>query len=189
MPKFFLAIFLIIGTGIIGFFYLRPEWQKFQSLRQENTELQHISEEFDSLTAQRDSLIREINAISKEQRDTISQALPEGAGAADLMVDLETMTKNRELILKRIDLSGTVEGKSGTKQPSPAGIIASAQPKGAILEFPVLLNISGPYESFKGFLQDLEKKLRLIDIQEISFIAPPQGRTFDFNLKLKTYFQ
>ena len=92
-------------------------------------------------------------------------------------------------MLKRIDLSGTIEVKSKTGQPQTGGIITDSQTPGAILEFPIILNVSGPYESFKEFLRDLEKNLRLIDVQEISFITPPQGTTFDFNLRLKTYFQ
>lgn len=189
LPKLFLIIFLLFGTGVIGLFYLGPEWQKFQALRQENKELQQTSEEFDSLTERRDSLIEEINAISKEQRGLIIQALPEGPAAADFLVSLETMTKKEGLALKRVDLASTIEVKGGAGQPKTGGAITSAQTKGAILEFPVSLNVAGSYESFKRFLQGLEKNLRLIDVQEISFIAPPKGGIFEFNLRLKTYFQ
>lgn len=189
MPRFLLAIFLLFGTGVVGLFYLNPEWQKFQSLRQENISLQQTSEEFDSLTERRDALIEEVNAISKEQRNLIGQALPEGAKAADFMVDLETITKKRGLILKRIDLSGTIEVKGKTGQPRTESIITTAPTPGAILEFPIILNVTGLYESFKEFIRDLEKNLRLIDVQEISFITPSQGKTFDFSLRLKTYFQ
>lgn len=189
MSRLLLVIFLLFGTGVVGIFYLNPEWQKFQSLRQENISLQYTSEEFDSLTERRDALIREINAISKEQRNLISRALPEGAKAADFMVDLETITKKRGLILKRIDLTGTVEVKSKTGQPQPGSTITNNPTPGTILEFPIILNVTGPYESFKEFLGDLEKNLRLIDMLETSFITPPQGRNFDFNLRLKTYYQ
>jgi len=189
LPRLFLIIFLLFGTGVIGLFYLGPEWQKFQTLRQENEELQQTGQEFDSLTERRDALIEEINAISKEQRNIIGQALPEGPAAADFLVGLEAMTKKNGVALKRVDLASTVEVKGGAGQPKTGGVIASSRAKGIILEFPVSLNVASSYESFKEFLKNLERNLRLIDVQEISFIAPPKGGTFDFTLRLKTYFQ
>lgn len=189
LPKLFLIIFLLFGAGVVGLFYLGPEWQKFQTLRQENRQLQQTSGELDGLTERRNTLIEEINAISKEQRNTIVQALPEGAAAADFLVNLEAMTKKRGLALKRVDLASTVEVKGGVGQPKAGGIATATQTKGAILEFPVSLNVAGSYESFKEFLQDLEKNLRLIGVQEISFIAPSRGGTVDFTMRLKTYHQ
>lgn len=190
MPKSLITIFLLAGTALTGYTFLYPVWQEFQSLRERNLELQQESAEFDFLTQRRDALIEEVNAISAEQRDLIDKAIPVGAKAAEFMVDLEIITKKRGLILKRLDLAGTVEVKAATPGQPVTGLRPSAATtKESILEFPVGLNVAGSYESFKEFLRDLEKNLRLIDVQDISFIAPPKGDVFDVNLKIKTYFQ
>lgn len=189
MSRLFIIIFFLFGAGVVGLFYLKPEWQKFQTLRQENKELQQTSAEFDSLTERRDALIEEVNAISKEQRNLIGQALPKGPAAADFLVGLEALTKKRAIALRRVDLASTIEVKGKSGQPQTVGAVAALPNKEAIFEFPISLSVSSSYESFKEFLHDLEKNLRLIDIQEISFFAPPKGQLFDFNLRLKTYYQ
>ena len=190
MPKLLIAIFLLAGAALTGYIFLYPAWQEFQSLRQENLELQQESAEFDFLTQKRDALMKEVNSISKEQREALDKAIPTGAKAAEFMVDLEAITKKRGMALKRIDLAGTVEVKaSAPGQPVTSRTPAAELTKKTVLEFPVGLNIAGSYEAFKELLQDVEKNLRLIDIQDISFVAPAKSDTFDFNLKIKTYFQ
>lgn len=192
MPKFLIAIFLLAGVALISYTFLNPAWQEFKLLQQGNTELQQESAEFDFLVQRRDALIQEINAISKAERDTIDKAIPVGAKAAEFMVDLEAITKKRGLALKRIDLAGTIEvqAKGNTPgQPITSRTPTTAPDQEAILEFPIGLSVSGSYESFKGFLQDLEKNLRIIDVQDIAFISPPKGEIFDFTLRIKTYFQ
>lgn len=190
MPKLITAVFLTIGAVIIGYLFLYPAWQEFQSLRERNLELQQESAEFDSLIQRRDALIAEINTISKEQRELLDQTIPLGAKAAEFIVDIEAITKKRGLTLKRIDLAGSVEVKTaGAGQPTTSRTPIVAQAQEAILEFPIGISVSGSYESFKSFLQDLEKNLRITDIQDISFVAPTKGDTLDVNLKIKTYFQ
>ena len=189
MPKLLITIFLLAGAALVGYMFLYPAWQEFQSLRQGNLELQQESAEFDFLTQKRDALIKEVNAVSAEQREAIDKAIPLGAKAAEFLVDLEAITKKRGLALKRIDLAGTVEVKSAAGQPVTSRTPSAALTQGTTAEFPVGLNVSGSYESFKSFLQDLEKNLRLIDVQDISFIAPAKGDLLDFGLKIKTYFQ
>ena len=102
MPKLLIAIFLLAGAALTGYIFLYPAWQEFQSLRQENLELQQESAEFDFLTQKRDALMKEVNSISKEQREALDKAIPTGAKAAEFMVDLEAITKKGVWLSKEL---------------------------------------------------------------------------------------
>lgn len=188
MIKFSITILLLSGIVVLGVFYLKPEWQMFQNLRTENEDLQQTSEEFDGLIQSRDTLIETINVISAEHRKLIDQALPRGPAGADLLVSLEGLSKQNGLALKRADLTSTITTKQiAGGQPKTSGQ-PTVQPT-TISEFPINLNLTGPYTSFKRFLENVEKNIRLLEVENITFITPSKGDVFDFNLRLKTYYQ
>lgn len=201
MSKLFISLLLFVATILVGTFYLTDQWNTFRSLQKENNDLLNTSRELDELIAKRQELVDEINRVSGSDLERITIALPQGSKAADLMVMLENLSVSTGLVLKRIDLASFVEGEKpaapaappGAGQPRPAGFLAEAARPGSIKEFPIGLSVAGSYEAFKSFLGNLEKNLRFIDIQEVSFSSPAgeagKAQLFEFQIKAKTYYQ
>lgn len=201
MPRIFVTIILIVATIATGVLYLSDEWAKFSNFRKEIDELGKISAELDGLTKDRDQLVETINSLSQEDLTRISQAIPQGPKAADLMVLMENLTTSHSMVLNRIDLAGFTSLKTGEvsgavpQQPRP-GALPSLKPKSnvSIKDFPLTMNVNGTYETFKTFLRDLEHNLRIIDVEDLSFTAPggatgSKSSTVDFSIKAKTYYQ
>ncbi len=185
MARVFISIILIFATGVIGIFYLRPQWQQFQTLQNESENLRNLAAELDELIQNRDALIKTINSVSRQDLLKIDQALPQGPRSAEFLVLLENLAKQNNLILRQVDLISKSENQSG--QPRPGGAI-TAPSTGSVKEFPISLNVSGSYGAFKSFLNDLEKSLRIIDITSVSFSASGKD-LFEFTIKGKTYYQ
>lgn len=201
MPRIFVTIILIVSTIALAVLYLSDEWAKFSTFRKEIDELSNISAELDELTGDRDKLVAIINSLSQEDLSRISQAIPLGPKAADLMVLMENLTTSHSMVLNRIDLAGFTVVKIGeaggaVAQPRP-GTLPSLKPKSnvSIKDFPLTMNVNGTYETFKTFLRDIEHNLRIIDIEDLSFSAPGgvtagnKSSTVDFSIKAKTYYQ
>ncbi len=205
MPRLFLSLILLFGTAVLAFGYLRPSFREFQDLGRELTDLEETSAEFDILVENRDLLIDKIRGVSGTDLQRIDQAMPREPRAAQFLVLLENMALGSGLSIRSIDIAGPAPeqarygaGSAAGPNPSPTtrgsptpGVIsgeASAAP-GSIKEFSVGLNVSGSYESFKGFLRELEKNLRLTDIMEISFSSSARLDKLDFTMRLKTYYQ
>jgi len=207
MPRLIITIILLFGSLVIGFGYLRPAWQEFKNLGQETRNLEAISAELDLLIENRDALIKKINAISPSDLGRINSAVPRSPQAAKFLVNLENLTLSQGMIITSVDLvSPSGEKREQTQQspglqPQPGGIIPTPErAKSELLEFPVGLKLSGSYESFKKFLGELEKNLRITDVLEMGFAAPTQTQTnaktnaqpntvMDFRMKIKTYYQ
>lgn len=185
MARLFITTILILASAVIGVFYLRPQWQQFQTLQEESENLRNIATELDDLIQNRDALIKAINTVSRQDLQKIDQALPQGPRSAEFLVLLETLAKRNNTVLRQVDLIGSGEAQSG--QPRPGGSL-TAPSIGTIKEFPVSINVGGSYDAFKSFLGDLERSLRIIDINSLSFSASSRD-LFEFSLKGKTYYQ
>lgn len=192
MPRIFVSILLLFGAAIIGLAYLAPEWREFREIRKEVQNLTNTSAELDNILQNRDALVKTINAISQNDLARIDKTLPQGPRTSDFMVTLERMAAERGVILRRVDLASFSQPQTPESgQPRPGGAIGGE----TLAEFhrvkglPVSFTVQGSYESFRNFLEDLEKHIRLIDLEEISFSSPGSTSRIDFSLKARTYYQ
>lgn len=190
MTRIFITILLVFGTLVAVLFYAGPEWKKFRDIQKEIDGLGRISIELDEITQERDTLIELINTISAEELARINASLPEGANAANFLVFLERLSAKQGVVLKSVDLASFTEEKhEATRQPTPGGAIPAPLVTRMVNEFPVTMQISGTYESFKAFLELLEKNIRLIDVDSLSFSSHGDTKVIDFSIKAKTYYQ
>ena len=203
MSRLFLTFIFLAGAFLLGVLYLRPEWQRFQDMGHELTELEEISREFDELIGSRDRLLGLINSISKENLERVDRMLPQGPHASDFLVSLEALTVQSGMALRRIDLvSPEGERKSEALVPrAGAGGAAAGQPKPGgpgvappraakeTQTLPFNLQVAGSYGALKKFLESTERNLRLIDVEGISFSASGKGEASEFTIKAKTYYQ
>ena len=203
MPRIFITLILLFGIFILVFFYLLPAWGSFNDLQQGNQDLQKFSEEFDELIQNRDNLIKTINTLSKDDLNSLDEALPQGAKAAEFLVALDNLAKKNNISIKRVDVpnievkggnqtktSGDSTSNKGIPRPGVTTITQAPQKLGSVGELPLSLGVSGVYESFKQFLWELEKNLRVVNVSELSFNAPADSnKPIDFSLKLTTYYQ
>ncbi|MFY9462927.1 MAG: type 4a pilus biogenesis protein PilO [Candidatus Sungiibacteriota bacterium] len=208
MSKIITALIFFLAAIVLGFFYTFPAWQKFGMLGSDVAALATASVEFDQLIANRDNLLNLINSITKDNLARLDQMFPQGAQASDFLVAIEALTTESTIALRRIDLVSPSSGGSGaeksspqTGQPRPTTAVGSAggasagtqkQEKAQTVgrELPFSLQIAGSYENFKKFLMNMERNLRLIDVDEISFSATgKKDESTEFTLKAKTYYQ
>lgn len=191
MTRYVLIVLLLFGTALVTFFYLQPTWDEFQILRKNNSGLQNLSAELDDLINNRDLLFKKINAISKDNLAKIDATLPKGPKAAEFLVFLENLSTKHSVILKDTTLTGSAVTKVPTSpgQPKPSGPTTVQGQK--ISDLPLSLNITGSYEALKNFLGDLEKNLRITDVENISFNSPTEKdkNEFQFSLIIRTYHQ
>lgn len=207
MPRALVSAILIAAALLLGLFYVSPEWTRFQNLKGQVAELEEISSEFDELIADRDKLLSLVNSISKDNLARVDKMLPQGPHASDFLVSMEALTIQSGMVLRRIDLVSPEGGKTET-QPTPsrggatpgattgaprpaAGGTTNRTPPAAkeMQELPFNLQVAGSYAGFKKFLAALERNLRLIDVEDVSFTASGKADSFEYTVKATTYYQ
>lgn len=205
MPRIVTALVFLLAAAALGFFYTLPAWQKFQALGRDNAGLAQMSAEFDKLIANRDTLLDQINSITKDNLDRLDNVFPRGPHTSELLVALEALTVENNVALGRVDLVSPDTSSQAppalasrpASQPRPTAPAAAGQaPRQAsgeitgAQELPFSIQITGTYLNFKKFLASVEKNLRLIDMEGVSFGASGKGdEALGITLKAKTYYQ
>ena len=194
MSRLTIILFFLAAAILLGFFYIRPEWQRFRILNQEAGELEETSGKFDALIANRDKLLETVNSISKNDLARLDQILPQGPRSSDFLTALEALSIENGVSLRRIDLvtpdaqKPESSTRSAGSQPRPSATAALPGQRPGVEALPFSVQVAGSYGAFKKFLAALERNLRLIDVDEISFSAE-KGDNLEFSLKAKTYYQ
>ncbi len=160
---FFLT--LILGVGFL--------WPKFQDLREVQKNIKEKGEQLQS-NEEYFSNLEEIKINLEEYQgelSKISSALPDDPSLPSLFDFLQKASSQSGLVLKGI---------------SPF-TISSLEEFPAFKEIQFGLEIAGSYSSFKNFLSILEESARMIEVENISFLSPEEGRPFTFNLGIQVY--
>ncbi|QQG46138.1 MAG: type 4a pilus biogenesis protein PilO [Candidatus Niyogibacteria bacterium] len=162
-----ISIILLLAALSLLFFWGRTLWNDIQVLRVEKSSYESVIARLNTLRKTRDNLLASYNAISAQELKKIKNFLPENANHGLFVVQMSNMANESGLLLKNINIAAREERSS---------------------EVPVSISVSGSYQNFIGFLNRLERSLRLIDVAKLSFTAGRDG-FYDFNLEAKTYTQ
>ncbi len=202
MAQLFVTLILFFGAAVTGFLYLGPEWTHFKTLRQEAETLQAVSAEMDELFRMRDTLFQKVNSVSKDDLSRLETAFPKDSARAPLLASLEAAAISHGLALKHMDTLGFVTQPSpaspsatgASRQPAPrTAPVTQPSQKGPAADIQIQMTVVGFYAELKQFLEALEKSVRVIDIQQLSFGSLGTEKTtavpLEFKVLLKTYYQ
>lgn len=175
----FVVVILFLAIAVVLFFtQTKPQFNEIQALKIEKQsfdEALQYSREFQAL---KDDLLSRYNAISTDDLKRLDKILPSDFSSGVLITTLEDRAKNRGLLLKKIDIT---EEKAGQSESFQVGALPSP-----FRTFGLTLVFSGPYTTFLSFLDDLEKSVRIIDVDQIDFTAGANN-IIEFKIVAKTY--
>lgn len=165
--RLIISILLLVAGIAVLFFWGRTLWQDIQKFQTEKNAYESVITRLNQLKKTRDSLVTSYNSIPSSDLQRIKSFLPDTANAGSLVVQMANSTNESGLLLKNINVN--------TSKDNPS-------------EAALTLSVSGSYHNFIGFLRNLEKSLRLIDVVKLSFSSSKED-FYDFNLEAKAYKQ
>ena len=128
-----------------------------------------------------DKTLGDYNGISQDNVDRINKMVPSSAESMKLVVQIDEMMRKNGLILASIDSKDVVDKKSASKRPKKNG--------GRTAETVSLsMKAHGSYESFRSFIKELEKSLRLIDVISVK-ISPVGQDDYSFSMEAVSYWR
>lgn len=183
----------------IGLFFLvvMPIWSSIETLKEEISQKNEKLSQLDKLLVKTEELKEEYQA-AQEELEKIFLALPEKEELPRLLVEFRTLASANGMLLESVGFSQAEEKEKVSKKS--AGTKGKTEQSKRFPFFPSLgvkLQLTGPYEAFKGYLGAIEKNVRLIDVRSISFSAGGteekgglllSSGIFDFNLEMDVYY-
>jgi len=178
MKQILLSIIFIAGAVGVFFGWTQGTLDQIAAINDDKKSLEDVLSRFYELRKTKNDLTEKYNSIRAEDINRLEEIIPYSANEGELIVEFENLTRDHGLLLKQINISPEQEKKSSVL------VLEEERYK----DVPITLTIDGSYFSFKEFLASVEKSLRIIDIESISFNAGGLD-SYEFVISAKAYFK
>lgn len=177
---------------LVSWLVAKPAWSGVFELRKEAA----LKKTAIDLERQIIVKLNSINQVLDQQKSNVErleQAIPDAELKPELISIMENLASQNGLNLIAINVEG-VKDESGARTNRGREVTA----KDTIGQLKIDINASGHYGSFKSWLAAVEKSLRVIDLNKITFSVAAQKTAageelptvdplMDFNLSMATY--
>jgi Tfp pilus assembly protein PilO len=182
MGRSLIAIILIIAS-VLGFvLFVGPQYQDVVALRTEESQLKDVLANSRTLQQKRDQLLKTYNEMSPADVARLEKMVPNNADNVKLILELQTLASKYGLELRTAALSEEEE----MDRTQRTQVQIATRDYGTIS---LDLVVRGSYEGFVGFISDVEKSLRIIDVESLAFRSEANNPSvFQFNISLNTYW-
>lgn len=178
----FIASLLLLGW--VG----RPLWNDVRALREQTANINKTIATLNETKQSQQDLIEKYGSITNEQLDLLlRQHLPQKPDTGTFLIALERIAKVSDSRLNNIDFKKVEQSRASMLSASKAQSV-SQKNEDPYQELLFTFNVTMGYENFKVFLRALEKNIRLVDVQGISFGGSSKD-SYTFNISAKTYFR
>ncbi len=156
MIKVILAITFFIGAALTGFYFVYPEYEKYQ---QEERNNEVLEQELKNTIAYLNELQETDKRISEkeEELNKLKTAFPEDHDAPSLYLYLMNL-------LEKYNLSG--ESSLGSFSTSPYRTDNQDHERIRIVSFSI--SLEGSYKDIKNFIKESEKLIRIISVKNFT---------------------
>jgi Tfp pilus assembly protein PilO len=178
MGRFIFSLFAIVISIIIFIVVVIPRYNAIKELRVERAQLVSAVSSGADLRVRRDELTRKYNSIPGPSLAKLRSMLPDSIDNVKLILELDALSRTYGLPIQNVRVRETEESSAGATQNTDSryGITR--------LE----ITVEGRYDRFRSFLADVEKSLRLIDIESVVFTAPENETNYTYIITLRTYW-
>lgn len=157
-----LSIIFLITAGAVFFLLIQPLYNEIKELKVEKDSFDEALSNSKEIQKKRDELLLKYNSISQENLDRLNKIIPQQPGSMKFILEIENIAQKNGVILKNIDIK---EIESTKEKVDFGGEVRLFE------DIPFSMRLSGSYKSFYSFLKDIERNLRLTNINNISFSA------------------
>lgn len=184
MFKFLVPTIILVIAGALFFIFTKPTYSQIADIKARSLAYDLALDNARELQAVRDELTAKYNAFSPEDINRIETLLPDTVDTVQLIIDLDDLAQSNGLVFKDTKFES---GLGTDAQKTPTDLLLDAK---EYQTSTVGFVVEGSYENFQNFLRDLERSLRLVEVNSLSFNAAPIGKTgdFSFQVELATYW-
>lgn len=179
-----LSIIIIITSIISVILFGVPQYKKIDELKLKQGEHTGVLEESKVLTQKRKDLIEKRKSIDSAQLGRLEKMLPDSPENVPLILEIDALARQYNLSLQNLKV----------EDPSAASVVDIVK-KTTVTSLgddvgvlTINYSVTGPYSNFTDFVRALEKNLRIIDIQKISFTAQEDKSQYQYTMSVRTYW-
>ena len=175
-------ILLVLAAGLF-MVYTNPTYQGTEGIKELSAEAAQYDKaltQSSQLRSARDELLAKRNTFATDDVRKLERVLPDNVDNIRLIIDIQNIAARYHLQVRNVALGAS----SADSQGGALSVGSGSQAVGSVeLGF----GISATYNDFIAFLQDLEKSVRVVDVEAITF-STSDGDQQNYKLQIKTYW-
>jgi Tfp pilus assembly protein PilO len=181
--RLILSILMLVASigGFVGF--IVPNYKAVQTLRAQSADYNQILTNARTLQEERNKLVTKYNAFDPALLAKLGTMLPRNPENVKLILALDSMAKQYGVSLQNVKIEDVSAGAQTAVRPGSAPVNTD------IGTLNITFTIAGPYAGFSNFIRSVEKSLRVVDIQKVTFTALDDTKsTYQYTVGIKTYW-
>jgi len=166
-------IMLAVSVGLF-FAYTSKTYTSIQELRVKQAEYNDALSNAAELEAVRNQLIERYNMFDTQTLAELKKLLPDNVDNIKLILEINDVAVKYGMSLKNVKFQSNQTASPTTIEESNSRL---AEKKKSYSSFNVEFSTEGTYSNFVLFLSDIEKSLRIVDVNSIAFSSPELPQT------------
>lgn len=179
MTKFLIPIILIIIAVASFFTFTDPLYTKVKDIEKEEVQYDEALSKSRELQTIRDALLSKFNTFNSGDIERLEKLLPNNVDNVRLILEIDNTASKYGMNLRDVSISS---GDDNSKSKNVVEAIAKD-----FYTITLSFTVSSSYENFVKFIEELENKLRIVDISRIMFKASDSDFN-EYRVSLKTYW-
>ena len=174
-----LSLAVLAASIIVYSSFLRPAYEEINGMRGDLSSKTEFLENQKKIVDEVKGLLEEYQTLAGP-RQTVSLVLPTVEEYPSAVNQMSSLARASGLVLGSVATTKLPFEQSTTQQ--------TGEPAVSVLQ--LVINLNGPYQAFKNFINSVESNIRLFDI--VSFeIGSSQGGgdNYPYNMVVNAYYQ
>ena len=144
-----------------------------------------------SLKTVREATRKDYNNISLDDRLKLDKMIPSSVDNIHLIVDISRLANDNGFALRNLK-ADVVQSNTSPNQQNTINVMGSSSQSSLLPDMSLAIirlsfDTTASYDKFIGFMQALEKNLRIMDVTKLSIKASDTG-IYDFSVEVNTYW-
>jgi Tfp pilus assembly protein PilO len=180
--RFIFPLLLVLSAIGLFMLYTNVTYQGSKDLQTQVSSYNEALDRSQELRKVRDELLARRNTFATDDIQKLQRMLPDNVDNIRLIIEINNIASNHNLLLQNVEL-GELSDSRAARTAFSVG--SSGDPIGSV---DVSFSVATSYDNFLSFLSDLERSLRIVDVQKIEFSADSVGKATQYNLTIRTYW-
>ena len=177
MNKLITPIILLIVSGVVFVVLINPGYARIKDIKVEGDQYGEALEKSRQLQETRDFLLSQYNNFSTNDLDDLKKMVPDHVDNVRLIIEIDSIASKYGMVVRDASLVGVKSEEGGI-------IVEQGRRKEEIV---LNFSVVSSYDSFIKFIKDLEKSLRIVDIESIKFLSSDVDSN-EYDVSIKTYW-
>lgn len=183
-----------VSLGIF-FAYTDPVYKDVKELRVQVSSYDEALDNSKKLEEAKNALNEQYNAFTDEELTRLRKLLPDNVDNIRLILEIESVAVRYGMTINNVEFDVATRDANGKQIEEDSKDLKAAHKDYGI--FDLSFSTEGTYPNFVAFLADIEKSLRIVDINQIDFTSPDNNPVqgfgkpkdiYKYDISLRTYW-